>query len=221
MKYNLFTAYAVSFLVAIFLAASCSDLTGNNEDDITDTLEPVEEVTQISGAERSTMKVDRSANSYFRLEFSAIESNETINNGHQGEGWCIDWEKPIDSNGDIYNDVPLYSTFNVEKWNELNYLLNIKGDLIEADPDITFLEIQLAVWSLRGLPEFNLDAIALEDLPSRFRNNGQPLFDEQKVNNILQTVSEGYEDFDFVEGTKFAVIAETPSDIQTVITVVE
>jgi len=200
--------------------ASCGNLT-SSEGDLAETLDPVEEVSPINGAQASTMNVERGSNSYFTLEFNDIESNPIISSGFTGDGWCIDWEKPIDSNSGVYSNIPLYSTFNVEPWNPLNYLLNIKENLLESDPEITYREIQLVIWSLRGLPEFNLDSIPLEELPSRFRNNGDPTFSYDKVNEILESVENDYRDFDFVEGTRFAVIAETPSDVQTVIVVVE
>lgn len=94
-------------------------------------------------------------------------------------------------------------------------------DLKQADPELTYREIQAVVWSLRGLPEFNLNAISDEDLPSRLQSDGQANFSREKVNSILEIVDDGYEDFEFTEGTRFAVIAETPADVQTVITVVQ
>lgn len=208
-------------LSLLLILSSCSNLTSSDED-LTDSLDPVEDVTPITGAENSTLNVTRGPGSYFMLEFNSIQPNSVISEGMVGEGWCIDWEKPIDSDDGTYENIPLYSTFNVEKWNPLNYLLNIKEDLMDADSELTYREIQLVIWSLRGHPEFHLNEIAEEDLPPRMLNNdGEPNFSYDKVETILQIVEDGYEDFEFVEGTKYAVIAETPSDVQTVIAVVE
>lgn len=200
--------------------SSCKNLT-NDSGNITESLDPVENVTPLEGAENSSIVVNKGADSYFIIEFSDLEQNEVIQNGFTGEGWCIDWQKPIDSNNGTYNNIQLFSTFNVEKWNPLNFLFNIMDDLKQADPDLTYREFQAVVWSLRGFPEFNLEAIADKDLPSRLQTDGEANFSREKVNTILQIVEAGYEDFDFTEGTRFAVIAETPSDVQTVITVVE
>ncbi|CAN5371238.1 hypothetical protein BH23BAC3_BH23BAC3_24780 [soil metagenome] len=204
----------------VFIISACSNPT-SNEGDITDSLDPVENVTPITGAENTTMNVNRGPDSYFVLGFHSVQSNDVIADGMVGEGWCIDWEKPIESNDGSYSNIPLYSTFNVESWNPLNYLLNIKEDLMNSDPELTYREIQLVVWSLRGHPEFNLEEIALENLPSRMRTDGEPNFSYEKVNSILEMVETGYRDFEFTEGTKYSVIAETPADVQTVITVVE
>ena len=202
------------------LFTSCKNLTGDSGN-ISESLEPVENVTPLEGAESSSIVVNKGTESYFVLEFSGLNENDVIQNGFTGEGWCIDWQKPIESNGGTYSDIQLYSTFNVEKWNPLNFFFNIMDDLRQADPDLTYREFQAVVWSLRGFPEFNLEALTDEQLPGRLKSDGQANFSREKVATISDIVEAGYEDFEFTEGTRFAVIAETPSDVQTVITVVE
>ncbi|MDZ7757199.1 hypothetical protein [Rhodohalobacter sp.] len=217
-KLNFLLPIYLIFIIAVF--TSCINST-NSEEDISDSLDPVEDVTAITGAENSSIIVNRGSDSYFVIQFSQIQNNEIIENGYEGEGWCIDWQVAIDSDNGTYDNIQLYSTFNVEKWNPLNYFFNIVDDLKSADPELTYREFQVVIWSLRGFPEFNLEAIPNENLPSRMRTNGEINFSRDKVNTILEIVEGGYEDFEFVEGTRFAVIAETPSDVQTVITVVE
>ncbi|WP_340106415.1 hypothetical protein [Rhodohalobacter sp. 8-1] len=216
---NTLPAFAVILSFALIFS-SCGNLT-SSDGELSDSLEPVENVTPISGAQNSTLTVNKHSTAYFELEFQNIEDNDVFTNGHTGDGWCIDWKVAIDSNNASYTNIPLYSTFNVEKWNPLNFLFNIKDDLMAADPELTYREIQLVVWSLRGFPEFNINEIPLENLPSRMKDDGKPNFSYDKVETILQIVEEGYKEFNFTEGTKYAVIAETPSDVQTVITVVE
>jgi len=206
-------------MLLVFVSA-CGTPT-SNDGGLEDSLDPVEDVTPITGAENTTMNVNRGPDSYFVLGFSSVQSNDVIADGMVGQGWCIDWEKPIDSNDGSYSNIPLYSTFNVESWNPLNYLFNIKEDLMNDDPELTYRELQLVVWSLRGHPEFNLEQVELENLPSRMRTDGEANFSYEKVNEILEIVENNYQDFEFVEGTKYAVIAETPADVQTVIVVVE
>ena len=206
------------FIIAVF--TSCISKT-NSEEDISDSLDPVDDVSAITGAENSSIIVNKGTNSYFVIQFSQIQNNDIIENGYEGEGWCIDWQVAIDSNNGIYDNIQLYSTFNVEKWNPLNYFFNIVDDLKSADPELTYREFQVLIGSLRGFPEFNLKAIPDENLPSRMRTNGKINFSRENVATILDIVEAGYEDFEFVEGTRYAVVAETPSDVQTVITVME
>jgi hypothetical protein len=216
MTYKYILAYCLIIPALLIAFSSCNDSTTSAP--ITDSLDPISEVSLIPGAENSTIIINRSSVTYFSLEFMNISSNKIVDNDIR-EGWCIDWQKPIDSNGGIYTNIPLYSTFNVEKWNPLNFLLNIKEQLKADDPDITQLEIQVVIWSLRGYPKFDLDSINIEDMPGRLHNNGVPTFSAEKVKEILQIVENGHKDFAFIPGTKFAVIAELPVDVQTVITV--
>jgi len=217
-KSLIFISLCTCFFIAI---TSCSDVT-TSDGDLSETLDPIAEVYPIEGAENSRLTVNKGSNSYFKLAFAGISSNSIITEAEEKIGWCIDWEKPIDSDNGVYDNIPLLSTFNVEKWNRLNYLLNISNDLMASDPEITFREIQLVVWSLRGFPEFNLNSTPVADLPSRMKDaNGQPNFSYEKVDEILEIVENGHDDFEFVEGTKYAVIAQTPSDVQTVIAVAE
>jgi len=210
----------ILFVSTVLLLSSCKNLTGDSGN-ISESLDPVENVVPLEGAESSTIVVNKGTDSYFRLEFSGLNSNDVIQNGFTGEGWCIDWQKPIESNNGTYSDIQLYTTFNVEKWNPLNFLFNIMGELKQADPDITYREFQAVVWSLRGLPEFNLEAVLDKDLPSRLREGDEANFSREKVATILEIIEAGYRDFEFTEGTRYAVIAETPFDVQSVITVVE
>lgn len=215
-RYTLFVVVCAALLVTI----ACEEVADHNRNEISDSLEPIEDVAKILGAENATLVVEKSDASYFNLEFQDIESNDVIANGIS-EGWCIDWQTPIDSNGGRYENITLYSTFRVEKWRALNYLLNVKDDLLQSDPDMTWQEIQLLIWSLRGYPKFDLNEIPIEDLPGRMTTNGEPNFRYERVNEILELVKNNHQKFSYEEGSKYAVIAETPADVQTVITVVE
>ena len=66
-----------------------------------------------------------------------------------------------------------------------------------------------------------MNTISDEDLPGSLQTDGQANFSREKVKAILEVVEADFGNFEFTEGTRFAVIAETPSDVQTVITVVE
>lgn len=209
-------------LIVLLFSISCSESFTGSEPDITDTLDSVEDVKLIKGAENASIIVNKNhSNAYFNILFGNIETNDVIENGEK-VSWCIDWTKPIDSNDGSYNGITLYSTDLVEKWKPVNYLLNITEELRSKDPELTWREFQIVIWSLRANPEFDIDKVAIEDLPSRFRTeSGEPNFSIAKVKQILATVEAGHRDFNFSAGTRFAVIAETPVNIQTVFTVVE
>ena len=201
------------------LFTSCKEI--STKSDLEDSLEPVDEVSLISGTSNTTITVYKDRDSYFRIIFSGIGTNDIISDGEK-EGWCIDWQKPINSSGGTYENIQLYSTYNVEKWKPINYLFNIIDDLYSTIPEMTQREIQLAVWTLRGNPEFDIAAIDPNNSPlDDFFQNGEPLFSMTILEEILEIVEAGYKTFDSEESSRFAVIAETPVDVQTVITVVE
>jgi probable HAF family extracellular repeat protein len=85
------------------------------------------------------------------------------------------------------------------------------------NPDITYREIQVAIWSLLDFPEFDLNRITIDELPSDMVSDGQYNFDRQKVNQIVSQVEENYSTFQYSSSSTFAVIAETDKETQTVI----
>ena len=206
-----------SFLM-LFVITSCKDV--STQSSVEDSLETVEEVSLISGTSNTVITVNKSSESYFRINFSGTGANDIITDGER-EGWCIDWQKPISASNSTYENIPLYSTYNVESWKPINYLFNIVDELHNSIPNLTYLEIQLAVWTLRGNPEFDVATIDPENSPAGIFHNGQPLFNMEVLEEILETVKAGYKNFKPGESSKFAVIAATPDDVQTVITVVE
>jgi len=209
------------FSLILFVITSCKSITSTDTDDegLEDSLDTVEEVELIPGAGNVTLIVNKTDRSYFSLEFLEIEENNLIENG-EGEGWCIDWESPINSQNGTYTGIQLYSTFGVEKWNELNMLLNMKDQLMAQDSSISYREIQAAIWALRPRPAFDLDNMDMESLPLDMAQSGELLFDLAKVKEIIKAAKVNAKSFSYNEQGKFAIIAETPADIQTVITVV-
>jgi len=221
------TLFAIKIVVASLLLISCDSLVNGNKDsdepDLKGSLDPIEEVTLIEGAEDATLTVNinKDKRTYFSIGLDNIESNGIIGNS-VFDAWCIDVYKSIDSNNGSYQNIELYSTYLVEKWKPVNYLLNIHQGLQNQDPELTWLEIQLAIWSLRKYPDFDLDSMTLEELPGQFRKDGEPTFNIEKVREILDIVEGNYRDFDYEKKTtKFAVAAKMPVDVQTVIMTVE
>lgn len=219
-KVNIHFTYLLTIILLISSISCKNNVSNNNDENIEETLEPVEEVELISGGESATIKVNQSDKAYFEIEYSNIEPNDVIENGTY-EGWCIDIEKPIDNNGGVYSNIELYSSYRVESWKPINYLFHIKDEVQKEDPKLSWREFQLVIWQLRANPKFNLDDAEIEELPAQMHDNGEPKFDPQKVRELQNVVDEGYEDFNYKDADRFAVIAETPPDSQTVITFVD
>ncbi|PWN07829.1 hypothetical protein [Rhodohalobacter mucosus] len=207
----------LTFVLILFLT-SCSEIIDGSQ--IDNSLENIEEVSLIDGADNITVTVNKGEESYFILDIQNI-SGQFYHLGEARLGWCIDWQTPIDSNGGVYPGVKAYSTLGVQSWSRINYILNHIGELRTLFTDASYREIQLVIWSLRGNPEFNLDEVNLEDLPPEFRENGNPLFSRDLVRDILNYVDEKHSKWSYSEGDYYAVILETPADVQTLITVVQ
>lgn len=228
MKMNVTKKLSTICLLGVCLTfLACGNPLSSSKDekkpDLGESLSPIEEVSLIEGADNTTLTINmnRLKNAYFDIEFSNIKSNEIIGDGVR-DSWCIDVWKSIDSNNGVYDNIKLYSTYLVEQWKPVNYLLNVQKSLRNSDSQITWLEIQLAIWSLRAYPKFDLDTTSIDNLPGQFRKDGEALFSYDKVYEILDFVEANYKSFNFEQnGTKFAVVAEMPVDVQTVITTAE
>lgn len=178
-KYGVLAISAI--LVGVFFVISCDQ---NVSTEIEDSFEKVKEVTPIAGADNVTMDLaygdSQGEDSYFLVNLS--DSKEM-------EGWCIEWNES--SIQGLQEGTTLYSTKGKEAWKELNYFMSIKDDLRANDPDLTFREIQVVIWSLIDNPSFDVDKISeYDNVSERIYKDGQPLFDVQKVKNIVSQVKE-------------------------------
>ena len=107
--------------------------------------------------------------------------------GKPMEGWCIEWSE--DASFGINEGTNLYSTKGQEAWKELNYFMAIKDDLRAQDPELTYKEIQVVIWSLINNPSFDVDKIsAYENISERIYKEGEPQFNVQKVKDIVTQV---------------------------------
>jgi len=207
------------FLIALALAGLSFTLTSCDTREslgLQDSLDVIPELSLIEGAENSNVTVSDGTESYFTFDVANINANKHISEG-ASKGWCIVWDKPIASGNTTHSGLRLYSSYGDEQWKPLNYLLNIRESLINNHAGISYREIQAAIWSLMDFPEFNLNNISIGQLPSRMVRDGQYNFDREKVHQIVKHVRDNYESFEYSKASTYAVVAETPSDTQTII----
>jgi hypothetical protein len=98
----------------------------------------------------------------------------------------LSWKDPISSSNAIYEGVGIYSTKGDKRFDSVNRLFSMKAGIMRNDPEITWREIQVAIWALLDHPKFDMHATS--ELPASFRSNGQPNFNTAKVDNIVQMV---------------------------------
>ncbi|PKD43289.1 hypothetical protein CWD77_11785 [Rhodohalobacter barkolensis] len=157
-----------------------------SEKGLDESLDKVPNVTAIKGAENASITVNKGSNSFFSIDIDNVEWNTLISNGER-EAYCIAWKDPISSDNSIYDGIGVYSTAGDKQFADVNRLFTMKNALQKADPEITWREIQVAVWSLVPFQEFDMN-MPVDELPSRVRSNGEVNFDKDKVQFILDAV---------------------------------
>lgn len=175
-----------SFIIvmASFVVFSACDVT--SEKGIDESLESVPNVTVIKGAENASVRVNRGTTSNFSIDIDNVEWNNLISNGER-EAYCIAWKDPISSDNAIYEGVGVYSTAGDKQFADVNRLFSMKNALQKADPEITWREIQVAVWTLIPFQEFDMN-MPVDELPDEVTSNGEINFSKDKVNFILDAV---------------------------------
>lgn len=151
--------------------------------------------------------------SWFEFTIDNIDSEYLVPGVY--DGWCIEWNKPIAQQGDMHENLGMYSTYGQDRWRPLNYFLNIKDELKAEDPSLTFREFQAVIWSVTDGPDFDPD-MPVDELPPRLTRDGEPNFDIEKVRAIVADVKAGAATFDH-EGKMFAMFMKTSNDKQDIL----
>jgi len=219
MNNRILSAFLIFIATALLYTACDSDTTAPSFDESIDMVVGLEPV---SGTENSIIKInkgtDQNVDSWFVFEIDEMQPNGFVSNGVV-EGWCVEWNKPIQSNGTIHQNKMSYSTFGKDKWKPLNYFLSIKDEVKAEDPSITFREIQATIWSLVAEPKFDLNKLTNEELPARLKtSDGTPDFSKQKVLALADRVVKNVDSFEYTQNKPVAVMHDMGNDKQVVIT---
>jgi hypothetical protein len=207
--------------MAILLASgmvfmSCDTISENRG--LEESMEIVPNLKLVNGADNVTMKVNRgeAKNSYFSVELNNVGKNSVINNGVQ-EAWCIVYDKPLDSNGGVYDGVKLYNTFGDKSFKPLNHFLNERYDLRRQYSQLTWREEQVIIWSVMDKHNpFDVEKVDITRL-TRLHSNGQPLFDKDLVKEILTKLEREVDSFEYKTGQVYAIAGDNGADDQTII----
>lgn len=207
----------IGFLAIVLLYLSACESPNTTFEE---SIEPYMELQAIEEASNSSITVNQGEthglDSYFAFDIGNIQQNGFISEGLV-EGWCLEWNKAIRQNNDLHAGVEMFNTRDSKSWKPANYLMNIRKDLKAEDSDLTYREIQVALWSLIETPAFDVDRVLQEgNMPSRMMQNGSPNFDVDKVKQIVSRVRSEVSGFEYKPGTKALVFAKTSSDQQNV-----
>jgi hypothetical protein len=214
---NSYTIILILMMASALFVTACQDSVNPS---LEESVAPYLELEAIDEASNTTITVNRGdehgLDSYFAFDLSNIETNGLIREGVI-EGWCLEWNKPIRQNNDVHQGVELYNTFGSDTWKKPNYLMSIKKELKANDPDLTYKEIQVALWALIETPSFNIDKV-LQDgrMPSRMMTNGKPNFDVDKTKQIISRVRNEVKDFEYKPGGSVIIFSRTEDTQQNV-----
>ncbi len=203
----------IAILVASVLAFTSCDII-SEKGSLEESLNVVPNVSLIEGAENANVRVNRGTTSNFIVDIQNVKWNNLISNGER-DAYCIAWKDPISSNNDIYEGVGVYSTAGDKQFAGVNRLFSIKNALLKADPDITWREIQVAIWELIPFQEFDMN-MPVNQLPSEVRLNGQANFNKERVQFILDAVND--DSFATMSSDTPTCVIGTDGDTQTLIT---
>jgi hypothetical protein len=206
----------LTLLLSSFLLFTACDVMSDKG--IEESLAPYLELESITEGQTTSMNVHRGEtmgmDSYFTFEMSNNFTNNLIRRGVK-PAWCVEWDKPIAQNGDTHEGIELYSTYGSDKWKPANYLLNSQKKFKKEDQDISYKEIQVALWSVIENPDFDLDKVLNEgNMPARMMKGDQPDFDVQKVKDILKVVKDKYNEYEYKPSRPFLVYTKTEEGTQ-------
>lgn len=164
----------------------------------------------VDGGENASMEITRSGDSFFTLKISETGSNKHLSVGKRA-GWLMSPDIRIDESSPL-NGITLYSTYGEEYWAPVNYLLNEKEELKASDTEITFREIQAAIWGVLDFTGFDIEEPDAEDLPDELVENGEFLFNIEKVKDLVKLANSNAYSFSYSPKSIFALIAKSPSN---------
>ena len=208
---------SISILIASVLFIAACDVISEKQS-LEESLAPYIELESITQGPNSSIVVNRGTamghDSYFTFDVKSETRSGIVREGLK-EAWCLEWDKPIAQNNDLHEEVEFFSTFGSETWRPANYLLNVKDRLKEEDPELTYKEIQVALWSVIDNPRFDLEEVLKAgNMPPRLMRDGSPDFDIDRVRSIVDHVRRNYSSYTYSPGVAFLAYAKTDNSQQ-------
>jgi len=196
MKIKRALKFLLPVLLVAFVFTNC-DMKDSSVGTFDDVADKLPNFTVMEGAEQVTVRVRRNNDrSYFDVNLSKLGKGATILDGDY-LGWCAHWSAPIDTRGEAYDNITLYSTRNDKNWNKLNYLLNNRSRFYNEIDGAGYKEIQAVIWTLIEFKEFDIDRNRI------FDDLNRAAFDA-----ILDDVREHGDSFEHTPLTTHAIFAD-------------
>jgi hypothetical protein len=181
----------LTFLLPLLLLAFAflvCDTDNNPLGTLEETVKRIPDVRVISGAENATVNVryDRQR-SYFSVTLGNVDESRFVMDRYNA--WCLQMDFPIGTNRE-YTGAKLFDSNNDKIYNKLTYIINKRPVYEQANPGLSWKEIQVAFWVILETKDMNLSSIR-NKLPSSVDG-----FNESYVNNIINDVKTNGVDFE-------------------------
>lgn len=179
----------------------------NSVDGVEDSLADIPDQYLIEGAKQvvATVHKDRKT-SDFTISIDGMEDKSGIEAGEYA-AFCALWDTPINSSNGSYGNVSLHSIKGETYWQGVNYLVNNVDRYFEENDDLTWLEVQIALWSIMDHKKFDVTEIPRNELPSYVRDGG---FDQDLIDLIMRDVKDRKSSFDPAQPGNRAYYARVP-----------
>jgi hypothetical protein len=179
----------------------------NSVDGLEDSLSDIPNLNLIEGAEQvvATVNKDRRT-SNFMIKLDGMEEKSGIEAGEYA-AFCALWDTPINSSNGSYGEVSLHSIKGESYWQGVNYLVNNVDRYFEENEDLTWLEVQIALWSIMDHKKFDMNEIPNNELPSYVRDG---VFKQDLIDSIMSDVEKNKSTFDPTVGGNRAYYAQVP-----------
>jgi probable HAF family extracellular repeat protein len=192
--------------LAMLLVVACNSGQMNSIDELHG-VDEQPELKVMNGGTGATLSVNRAEESYFNLNLSNTGPNRHLATGTRA-GWAIVWDTAI-PHDTTYEDVTLFSTFDEEYWKPVNYLLNERKSLKKEDSQLTYREIQAAIWTLLSFTGFDLDNTSVGELPADMAENGSIKFDREKTRQLVAKAKSNARSFTYSPKATYALVAKS------------
>jgi len=194
--------------IVVFAFTSC-DMNENPVGTFEEAVERVPDVQLIEGADNATINVryDRQ-HSYFTVNVSNIGNLESISDGVY-YAWCLQMDRPISTNSD-HSGTKLYSTSSDKIFNKLNYIINRQSFYVNDLHDLTWKDIQVAMWVILETPDLRIETIA-DQMPSSVDG-----YIPENVNAIISDVQNNGRNFKPQFGHKELIMANSSGENQDI-----
>ncbi|MCC5915359.1 MAG: hypothetical protein JJU46_13355 [Balneolaceae bacterium] len=181
----------LSFIFATAMFSACESAT--QADTIDEVMSTVPHLNLIEGAEQAVATVNRERNrTNFKLELDNLSEESPVQPGTY-EAFCALWDVAIDSDDGTYGDVKIHAIMDEPYWNTVNYMVNNIDHYYATYEDLTWLDVQIAMWSVMEHKEFNLDTIEHDDLPRDVREGD---YSRDLVDALINDARENADKFD-------------------------